>query len=57
MNASKIRKPRTCYSCGDTRWGTAQDLKDHSSLCQRAKDVGLILPGIQLANGGGLVQP
>ena len=43
-----VRKIRKCGSCEKEAFGTAKDLQEHASLCERAKEIGLILPGIEI---------
>lgn len=43
---ANVRRERTCPACKQMHYANGQELKAHSDCCQRAKDIGILLPGI-----------
>jgi hypothetical protein len=40
---ANIEKDRTCKHCERPFWTTSEQLKEHASLCKRAKAIGLLI--------------
>lgn len=53
---SRVERERNCANCGRSWWFTARELREHSDLCTRAVEAGLILPGLDRPDLG-LVDP
>lgn len=56
MNEARIRKARTCKACKEVMFVTAPELKEHGGMCQRASDIGLILPGVIIPQDGQIIE-
>ena len=41
---ARVCKLRDCEG-GHPRYATARELKEHTAICKRARDIGLVLPG------------
>ena len=44
---AKVIKDRRCKQCGTRLLATAQQLREHLTICRRAATLGLVLPGQQ----------
>ena len=43
MGESTVKKLRKCKCCEMTYWTNAQELREHSNICERVKKIGLIV--------------